>query len=144
MIIQALKDWGQVAAYVVGIGAAALSYRQYRKNSARQRTLWIYDLYRRLWDQPSLRSMRLRIDNGDLPSLDALDATQLADFDDYLNFFEFIGYLRQSKELRQGEIETMFDYSMKQIAEIDGISSYLAKYGYEQTSALLLEMGYSH
>jgi hypothetical protein len=75
------------------MGAAIFSVWQYRRNSRRERTRWIYDLYRRFWEQPALRKMRERIDWGDTAFLETEDKEELSDFDDYLNFFEFIGYL---------------------------------------------------
>ncbi len=138
-----VKDVAQVGAYLAGILAAHFSVWQYRRNSRRERTRWIYDLYRRFWEQPSLRKMRERIDWGDTAFLAQEDKDALSDFDDYLNFFEFIGYLWKSGELERTEISVMFDYSLQQLGENKTIRSYLTKYGYEQLNALLDELRYS-
>ena len=138
-----LKDAAQIGAYLAGILAALFSVWQYRRNSRRERTRWIYDLYRRFWEQPSLRKMRERIDWGDTAFLEEEDKDVLSDFDDYLNFFEFIGYLWKSGELELTEISVMFDYSLRQLGQNKIIRSYLTKYGYEQLNALLDELRYS-
>jgi hypothetical protein len=138
-----LKDAAQIGAYLAGILAALFSVWQYRRNSRRERTRWIYDLYRRFWEQPSLRKMRERIDWGDTAFLEEEDKDVLSDFDDYLNFFEFIGYLWKSGELELTEISVMFDYSLRQLGQNKIIRSYLTKYGYEQLNALLNELRYS-
>jgi hypothetical protein len=138
-----VKDVAQVGAYLAGILAAIFSVWQYRRNSRRERTRWIYDLYRRFWEQPSLRKMRERIDWGDTSFLEEEDKDALSDFDDYLNFFEFIGYLWKSGELELAEISVMFDYSLLQLGENKIIRGYLTKYGYEQLNALLDELRYS-
>lgn len=137
-----LKDGAQIGAYLAGMGAAMFSVWQYRRNSKRERTRWTYDLYRRFWDQQSLRKMRERIDWGDTEFLDTDDRETLSDFDDYLNFFEFIGYLSKSGELQLSEIKVMFDYSLQQIGENAFIRRYWARYGYEQLNALLDELRY--
>jgi hypothetical protein len=138
-----VRDVAQIGAYLAGILAALFSVWQYRRNSRRERTRWIYDLYRRFWEQPSLRKMRERIDWRDTAFLEDEDKDALSDFDDYLNFFEFIGYLWKSGELELTEISVMFDYSLRQLGENKIIRSYLTKYGYEQLNALLDELRYS-
>jgi hypothetical protein len=141
--LPALKDGAQIGAYVAGAVAALFSMWQYRRNSKRERAHWVYELYRRFWDQPTLRKMRERIDSGDTAFLE-MDANDIpADFDDYLNFFEFIGFLWKSGELKSTEIAVMFDYSLRQIGENASIRRYLSRYGYEQLNALLDELRYS-
>jgi hypothetical protein len=71
------------------------------------------------------------------------DRKFLAALDDYLNFFEFIGYLQSARELKTAEIKAMFDYSLKQIGQNAPIREYLIEYGYEHLNALLSEMRYS-
>jgi hypothetical protein len=137
-----LKDYTQVGAYLAGMVAAIFSVWQYRRNSKRERTRWIYDLYRRFWDQEPLRKMRERIDWEKAEFLENGDREILSDFDDYLNFFEFIAYLWKSHELQLAEIKVMFDYSLQQIGENGNIRGYLSKYGYEQLNALLNELSY--
>lgn len=141
--VPALKDATQIGAYLAGIGAAVFSVMQYRRNSKRERTRWIYDLYRRFWELQALRKMRERIDWGDIAFLESEDKNDLSDFDDYLNFFEFLSYLWKSGELELTEISVMFDYSLQQLGENFAIRSYLTKYGYEQLNALLDELRYS-
>jgi len=141
--LPAAKDGAQVVAYVAGAAAALISMWQYRRNSQRERAHWIYELYRRFWDQPTLRKMRERVDAADIGFLQREENDVPADFDDYLNFFEFIGFLRKSGELKSNEIAVMFDYSLRQIGENSAIRRYLSRYGYEQLNALLNELRYS-
>jgi hypothetical protein len=141
--LPSVKDSTQIGAYVAGAVAALFSMWQYSRNSKRERAHWIYELYRRFWDQPTLRKMRERIDAEDIGFLEMEENDVPADFDDYLNFFEFIGFLWKSGELKSTEIAVMFDYSLRQIGENAPIRKYLTRYGYEQLNALLDELRYS-
>jgi hypothetical protein len=58
------KDWLQALTYLAAIVAAILSIWQYRRNSTRERTRWLFELYQRYYGQPVLRAMRIRLDQG--------------------------------------------------------------------------------
>jgi hypothetical protein len=57
-----LKEIFEILAYSAAVGAAVASWWQYRQNSARDRTKWLYELYGRFYEQTSLRQMRIQID----------------------------------------------------------------------------------
>ncbi|MGH9789570.1 MAG: hypothetical protein ACRD5W_00045 [Candidatus Acidiferrales bacterium] len=138
------KDFLQIVTYVVAIFAAGASWWQYRRNSARERTRWLFELYQRLYEHPALKDMRVRIDWGDTAFVqEEKDASLFGDLDNFLNFFEFLAYLRKQKELHLREIQAMFAYALSTISKDKAVLAYLRKYGYEELDALLKEMRYA-
>ncbi len=63
--VVSLKEWVQVAAYVAAILAALGSWWQYNKNSKRERSRWLFELYQRFYSDSRLKDMSARIDWGD-------------------------------------------------------------------------------
>jgi hypothetical protein len=132
-----LQYWVETAAYAVAIPAAAGSWWQFRRNSARERTRWLFDLYQRFYDRPEFKTLRVRLDAGDSQFIQTADDPQLlADFDDFLNFFEFTAFLTRQKELRRKEVQAMFDYTLRQLGSDAVALSYIRKYGYEELDGL--------
>lgn len=138
------KNWLEVAIYVVAIVAAGGSWWQFRRNSARERTRWLFELYQRFYEHAALRDMRVRVDWGDTAFVrEDKDTGLLSDLDNFLNFFEFLAYLRRRNELKLSEIQAMFPYPLSTIAKDNAILEYLRKWGYEESDALLKELRYA-
>jgi hypothetical protein len=134
----------QIAAYLVGFAAALGSLWQYRQNSIRERTRWLFELYRRFYEDTSLKAMRIRIDWGDTGFIaEEKDSDLLGDLDNFLNFFEFVAFLKKRSEITVEEIRAMFEYPLKMIAVNGATLAYVRKYGYEELDALLKELRYA-
>ena len=60
-------------------------------------------------------------------------------FTDYLNFFEFIAFLKTSKQLTDSEIESLFGYYLDCLNRHDRLKQYIAnaENGYEGLTNLL-------
>jgi hypothetical protein len=139
-----LKTYLETLAYAVAILAAGGSAWQYRRNSARERTRWLFDLYQRFYDRSEFKALRVRLDSGDTRFIETGDDPQLlADLDDFLNFFEFTAFLARSGELRKREIRAMFDYTLRMLANDRSALAYIRKYGYEELDSLLKDLGYA-
>lgn len=140
-----IKDWIEMAAYGVAILAALGSFLQYHRNSIRERTRWLFELYQRLYEQKTLRTMRIRLDSHDTKFVsEEKDLDLLGDLDDFLNFFEFIAYLWKKGELQLEEVRALFAYPLRTIAEDEAVMIYVSKYGYDDDlGALLEELGYN-
>lgn len=134
----------ETLAYAVAIVAAAGSLWQYRRNSGRERTRWLFDLYQRFYDREEFKAVRVRLDAGDTKFVEAGDDPQLlAELDDYLNFFEFTAFLTREKELRKQEVQAMFDYTLQMLGKDRHVLAYIRKYGYEELDRLLKDFGYA-
>jgi hypothetical protein len=105
--LSTIKDWSQIAFYVVSFFAVIFSVWTYRRNSSRERSQWIYELYKRFWDDETLQQIRLHLDWGGTSCLNVNDPINPA-LDNYLNFFEFIAHRWMKKELPAKEIDSMF------------------------------------
>lgn len=57
-----VNEWGQLVTYIIAILAAGFSVCQYYRNSKRERTRWLFDLYQRFYGQADLKGMRVRLD----------------------------------------------------------------------------------
>lgn len=140
--LSVIKDCFEIAFYFVSSLAVFFSAWTYRRNSSRERSQWIYELYKRFWDDETLQQIRLHLDWGGTSCLNVNDPMNPA-LDNYLNFFEFIAFRWMKKELPAKEIDSMFGYFLEQIGTRSDFRAYLERYGYEQLSALLLKLGYS-
>ncbi len=139
-----VNDWLQAIFYVVAIAGVIASACQYRRNSMRARTHWLFELYQRFYQHQELKQMRVRIDWGDTGfAKEEKDRDLLRELDDFLNFFEFIAYLQKRGELKEKEVRAMFDYPLRRIAEEQPILEYVRRYGYEELDALLKDLRYA-
>lgn len=139
-----LKEWLAIGTYLAAIVAAMASWFQYHRNSRRERTRWLFDLYQRFYENPGLKNMRVRIDWGDTAFVsEEKDQQLMQELDDYLNFFEFIAYLLKRGELRRDEVLAMFDYPLHRIAADNSVSQHVGRpeYGYEGLRDLLKQFG---
>ena len=137
-----LNQWLQGATYVIAILAALGSLWQYRRNSKRERTRWIFELYQRFYEQKNLKAMRVRIDRGDTAFISGdSDIYLLDELDEFLNFFELIAYLQRRGDLRQDEVLVMFEYPLRTIAGDKAVLGYLSQYGYDELRGFLKELG---
>lgn len=133
--IQRAQSFAEILFYAVGIAAAGFSALEYRRNSKRERTRWLFELYQRFYgDKSEIKRSWKRLDE---------ERASPAQLDDLLNFFEFIGILRARGELEAGEIEDMFAYPLRRLARNESIRRYLVEFDYEHMHALLGELGYT-
>lgn len=140
-----VKDWAELCAYVATILAALFAVPSYLRNSRRDRTKWLHDLYDRFYGNSDLREVRVKVDDGDTEfARNETDLGLMGKLDDYLNFFEFVALLEARGELSLSEINEMFDYPLRKIASDENLRVHIARqdYGYERLPKLLKKMGY--
>jgi hypothetical protein len=138
------KDWLQAGTYLAAIAAAIISIWQYRRNSGRERTRWLFELYQRFYGQPALRAMRMRLDLGETEFLrGAGDKDLAADLDEFLNFFEFIAFLQKRREIKPAEVKALFAYPLQTLGKNPDVISYIREYDYGELDRLLKELGHA-
>ena len=76
--------------------AALVAAITYRKNAVLERAKWSLNLYEKFYERESLKHIR-EITDTEPDSRDVQDLVLIcpADFTDYLNFFEFVGFLEE-------------------------------------------------
>jgi gamma-glutamylcyclotransferase (GGCT)/AIG2-like uncharacterized protein YtfP len=161
-----LTAWGT---FLTGIGtlilaggalyAAKLAISDYREKTQVEKAKWLSDLFKQLFVKTIFKQMRQKIDFDDIEDIKGLlvkelivqhipgqikftpqDKDLLDAFTDYLNFFEFIGLLKKFGRLSDADIESLFDYYIRRLAEVDSdnlIRRYLTALGFENLIHLL-------
>jgi hypothetical protein len=132
-----------IAATLSAVGtavAAGFAAFFYRRNSALERAKWASNLYEKFYEAPTLKQMRDRLDCfNDSDCVNEIVIREEPAFTDYLNFFEFIAFLRASKQLKDSEVEVLFGYYLDCLSRHDRVKQYIAnaENGYEGLRNLL-------
>lgn len=132
-----------IAATISALGAALAAVFAafvFRRNSALDRAKWASGLYEKFYEAPTLKQMRDRLDClSDLDSVNEIVILEEPSFTDYLNFFEFIAFLRTSQQLKDSEIEALFGYYLDCLNRHDRVKQYISnpENGYEGLANLL-------
>lgn len=120
--------------------AAIFALCVYRSNSRLERARWASTLYERFYEKNDLKDMRNALDcPPESDSISELVLREDAKFTDYLNFFEFIAFLKHSRQLRDSEVEDLFGYYLACLRRHDRIRTYIndPNNGYEGLAKLL-------
>ena len=120
--------------------AAGFAALVYRRNSALERAKWASSLYEKFYEATTLKQMRDKLDRlNDLDSVNEIVIREEPAFTDYLNFFEFIAFLRASKQLKDSEIEAIFGHYLDCLNRHDRVRQYISNpgNGYEGLANLL-------
>ncbi len=133
-----------MAATISAVGtalAAGFAAFVYRRNSALERAKWASTLYEKFYEATTLKQMRDRLDClNDVDSVNEIVIREEPAFTDYLNFFEFIAFLKKSKQLKDSEIEVLFGYYLDCLNRHDRVKQYISNpdNGYEGLANLLI------
>lgn len=120
----------QIVSSIAGIVAAFWALWVYRTNSRRERARWAENLYARFFERSELKTIRDRLDclPGD-PAVRQLVNEESAALTDYLNFFEFVAYLKSSKQLSETDIEALFGYYLDCLRRHPEVAAYIRDRG---------------
>ena len=101
----------QILSYLAGAAAAVSAVFVYRNNSRRERARWVESLYSRFFEKSELKQVRDALDcDSDDAKVNALVTEESSGWTDYLNFFELVAYLRESKQLAAEDVKALFEY----------------------------------
>jgi hypothetical protein len=120
--------------------AAAFAAYVYQRNSAIERAKWAVNLYEKFYEGTTYKQIRDRLDCfNDLDSVNEIVLREEPAFTDYLNFFEFIAFLKTSRQLKDSEIEALFGYYLDCLNRHDRVRQYISNpgNGYEGLARLL-------
>lgn len=130
---------GTLSAVGAVVAAGFAAYVYYR-NSAFERAKWASSLYERFYEETNLKQLRDKLDcSKDSDLVNGIVNNEESDFTDYLNFFEFIAFLKSSKQLKDSEIEALFGYYLDCLNRHDRVKQYISnpENGYEGLIKLL-------
>lgn len=145
------KDLIQTIYYIAGtiasIGTLCVAFialRVYKRNSWLERARWASELYKSFYQEENLKKVREQLDSTE-ESVDVVQlvAEESAEFTDYLNFFEYVAFLKKSKQLRESEVEDIFGYYLGCLKRHPNVQNYIfnSEHGYEGLADLLKQQG---
>jgi uncharacterized protein YdiU (UPF0061 family) len=134
------KSAAQLVSYCIGGVAAIGALLTYRSNSQRERAKWAVQLYDKFYEADHYKVMRDKLDY----SSGASEIKQLVDeessaFTDYLNFFELVTFLAETKQLSKSDVLRLFQYYLRCLKQHTAVMDYLndSGKGFEQLSRFL-------
>lgn len=135
-----LKDIAETASALLAIGAALVAAKTYASNAQRERAKWAVQLYEKFYESDRYKLMREELDCE--PDEDAVVQhvrEESAIFTDYLNFFELVAFLANSKQLSERDVLQLFQYYLHCLEKHAVVSRYIndEHKGFEMLSALL-------
>lgn len=126
----------QAIYYLLAAIAAWLAVLTYRRNSRLERARWLSSLYSKFYEALDLKMIRETLDctPPDGPAVQKLVHDEDARFTDYLNFFEFMAYLKACGQLSTKDVTAMFDYYLRVLSKHEDVRKYVMDdrngYGY--------------
>ncbi len=140
--IEIWKAVAQPLYYTVAIVAAFGAYLTYRSNSRRERAKWAVQLYDKFYEGTRYKAVREQLDcASDSADVQKLVRDETPEFTDYLNFFELVAFLAETKQLSKDEVLRLFDYYLKCLKKHSAVVAYLntKEKGFEQLNAFLIK-----
>jgi hypothetical protein len=131
-----------IFAAVVGGIAACIAALTYCRNSKLEKAKWLATLYEKFYESSQLKSIRDILDSREDVSLEIANLVreESSEFTDYLNFFEFVLYLKEARQLTDEEIQQMFKYYLDCLRRRPNIRDYIKANGYELLDTYLDKM----
>ncbi len=141
MDLASLKTLGETIYYFVAAGAAISAVLVFYWNSSLERAKWASSLYDKFDDSDRLKVVRDVLDDPpNCETVRELVASETSNFTDYLNFFEFIGLLVQSRQVSHEQVEVLFGYYLDCLNRHRVVRIYVenASKGFEELNAMLI------
>jgi hypothetical protein len=155
-----IRDLGPLGQLLSGVGTIVLAAlglwarRNYRRQVNLEQMRWLQQLYDSFYNSDRYKEVRQLIDFDELAQtmellrrgdsnphqLSLPERARVDQFTDYLNFFEWLAFLQEEKQLTFGQLDTMFGYYLTRLLEIDKsrqLRTYIQEKGYEQLHRLL-------
>ena len=121
-----------------------------------QRLSWLHELFENFYNNDQYKGVRQKIDYEDVEQLLLLldksdshpqglqpeERMQVDQFTDYLNFFEWIAFLKKKHQLGKDHVEALFGYYIDRLLHVNEMNDnrllkYIHAHGYEQLGTLL-------
>lgn len=121
------------------LGAAGWALFTYSQSVKLQRARWVKELYEKFYERGDLKVIRDLLDSGNSKQISELVGTEPASFTDYLNFFEFLAFLSETKQIEDKEILGLFEYYLRILRKNSEVSEYISDptKGFEKLHKLL-------
>lgn len=143
-----------LAGVIVAAGVGGFGGIQYLKSLRERRSQWIHRLYNDFYVKSHLKAARDKLDSDvgkqgieriiglkNDSALSQQELNLLYSFTDYLNFFQFILYLKKISMIKDSDIADMFSYYVGLLRNSLAIKAYLKDYNYDILYDYLFEKG---
>lgn len=142
-----VKDIAAIIGSLATAFAAIWAAITYRNNSRLEGAKWLASLYEKFYERVDLKGIREILDTDTEPNcnedeqskIEKLIREEPPEFTDYLNFFEFVAFLKYSKQLKYDEVNQLFGYYLDCLNRREILRQYVAMRGYELLEDLLKE-----
>jgi hypothetical protein len=155
-----IRDLGAAGQLLSGLGAAVIAWMailaraNYRRQVSLEQMKWLQQLYDSFYNSDRYKRVRQLIDFDDAGTLLQLlrksditsrelrpaERDQIDQFSDYLNFFEWVGYLVKDRQITFKHVNTMFKYYLVRLIQVDKnqeLRKYIKSHGYEELHSFL-------
>lgn len=133
----------QILSYITGAAAAVSAFFVYRNNSRRERARWVESLYSRFFEKGELKQVRDTLDcESEDAKVIALVGEEGSAWTDYLNFFELVAYLQESKQVAREDVKALFEYYIGCLRRHRAVMDYIGDQskGFKYLRKLLLKV----
>jgi hypothetical protein len=144
-VVGTLAPYTRVLLDLFAISAGTIAVATYRRNARVRRAEWLSSLHSKFFETSTYKRIRqlLEAKNEEYVALRQALADNQTSFDielfvDYLNFFEFVGSLRELDQLSTDEIDRLFDYYLRQLADEPVIRQFVETQGFESLHDLFI------
>ena len=128
-----------------GIIAAGLALWTFWRSAKVRRAEWLSSLHARFYETERYKHVRQVLDYQIEPELTRLRAAVISNeyddlveqFVDYLNFFELVASLHQLGQLKQKEIDMLFQYYLSLLSKLDFVRQYVRREDFQNLEKLL-------
>lgn len=113
----------------------------YRINSRRERAKWAVQLFEKFYETDTYKVIRNELDcENDADGVKQLVTKEPGEFTDYLNFFEMVSFLADTKQLSEKDVLSLFRYYLRCLKRHPVVIEYLNKEDrdFEQLSKFLM------
>jgi hypothetical protein len=119
--------------------AAVCALFTYRNSLKLERAKWLKEPYEKFYEREGLKKVRDILDSQDIQAVFKLVNEEEPSFTDYLNFFEFLGYLADTKQIKKNDILDLFQYYLRRLEENPPVVMYIKDptKGFEKLHKLL-------
>lgn len=144
--IGAFAPYTRVLLDLFAILGGTIAIATYRRNARVRRAEWLSSLHSKFFETTTYKRIRQILEAKDLRFVSLRQAVtdnqtneDVELFVDYLNFFEFVASLHELGQLSREEIDRLFDYYLKQLADEQVIRRFVDTQGFEALSGLFVE-----
>jgi hypothetical protein len=130
---------------LLAVAAGGLALYTFWRNQKVRRAEWLASLYEKFYGNEEFRRIRAALDYSGAEGeklrrclvSEPENAAVLEPLVNYLNFFEFVASLWKLGQLRQKEVEMMFEYYVRNLADEPEVMRFVEKEGFENLRALI-------